>query len=164
MVVAARVLVADEPPVARGPLQPPEAVQLVALLDDQVSVELPPAAVAAGVAANVTVGGEFTVTEAVALADPPEPLQLSVNAVVAVSTAVALEPLIARAPLQPPEALQAVALVELQFRVEVLPLAIEAGDAASETVGAGSVSVVALAGADAAEVLAGEARSYAATV
>ena len=78
---------------------------------------------------------------------------------VAVSAAVALEPLMPRAPLQPPEAVQAVALVALQFSVDVLPLATEAGDADRETVGAGSVSVVALAAAEGTELLDGEARS-----
>ena len=79
--------------------------------------------------------------------------------VVAVSVAVAVEPLMPRAPLQPPDAVQLVALVALQFSVEVPPLATEAGDAESETVGTGSVSVVALAGADCDELLDGEARS-----
>ena len=72
------MLVAVEPPVARVPDQPPEAVQLVALLEDQVSVELPPAVIAAGLASRDTVGGELTATVVLALAEPPEPLQLSV--------------------------------------------------------------------------------------
>jgi hypothetical protein len=38
------------------PLQPPEAVQAVALVDDQVSTELAPAAIETGSAFNVSVG------------------------------------------------------------------------------------------------------------
>jgi hypothetical protein len=44
------------PVVASGPVQPPEAVQDVALLLDQDSLELPPAPIAAGLAVKVTVG------------------------------------------------------------------------------------------------------------
>ncbi len=46
-------------------------------------------------------------------------------------------PLVAFAPVQPPDAVQAVALVELHVRVDAAPLATEVGAAASVTVGAG---------------------------
>ena len=45
-----------EPEVERAPLQPPEAVQPVALLDDQFSVAAAPLATLLGVAVSVTVG------------------------------------------------------------------------------------------------------------
>ena len=69
-----------EPEIERAPLQPPEAVQPVALLDDQFSVAAAPLATLLGVAVRVTVGagvGGVTVTMADALALPPAPLQLS---------------------------------------------------------------------------------------
>jgi hypothetical protein len=61
--------------------------------------------------------------------------------VVAVSAAVVCEPLAARVPLQPPPAVHAVALVELQVSVEAAPLATEVGDAVSVAVGVGAVTV-----------------------
>ena len=65
------------PEVALAPDQPPEAVQEVALVEDQVSVEDPPLATDAGFAASDTVGtGGDTVTVADALALPPEPEQV----------------------------------------------------------------------------------------
>ena len=47
-------------------------------------------------------------------------------------------PLVAFAPLQPPEAVQLVASVEPQVSVDAAPLAIESGLALSATVGAGA--------------------------
>jgi hypothetical protein len=46
----------DEPFTAIAPDQAPEAVQDVALVDDHVSVELPPLETVLGFAVNVTVG------------------------------------------------------------------------------------------------------------
>ena len=65
------------PEVALSPNQAPEAVQELAFVEDQVSVEDPPFATDCGVAASDTVGaGGNTVTVAVALALPPEPVQV----------------------------------------------------------------------------------------
>ena len=65
------------PEVALAPDQPPEAVQEVALVEDQVSVEDPPLATDAGFAASDTVStGGDTVTVAEALPLPPEPEQV----------------------------------------------------------------------------------------
>ena len=52
------------PLVALTPLHPPDAVQLVALVELHVSVEVPPEIMLAGLAANDTVGagGPLTVT------------------------------------------------------------------------------------------------------
>ncbi len=53
------------PLVALLPDQPPDAVQEVAWVDDQESVELPPLAMVLGLALKLTVGaGEVTVTVA----------------------------------------------------------------------------------------------------
>ena len=53
----------------------------------------------------------------------------------AVSAAVLLVPLAASVPVQPPEAVQAVALVELQVREAVAPLATTVGFAVKVAVG-----------------------------
>lgn len=69
------------PEVALLPVHAPEARQEVAPVEDQVSVEDPPLATDAGLAASDTVGTgggggvPDTVTVADALALPPEPLQ-----------------------------------------------------------------------------------------
>ena len=54
----------------------------------------------------------------------------------AVRAPVDCEPLMGSLPAQPPDAVQAVALVELQLNVELLPAATVAGLALSATVGA----------------------------
>ena len=71
------------------PLQPPEAVHEVALVELHVSVEAPPLATEAGFAASVTVGVGITVTVAVAtLLVPPTPVQVNAKDVLAVSAPV----------------------------------------------------------------------------
>jgi hypothetical protein len=78
VVFAVRAPVDFEPLVARLPDQPPVALQLVALVEDQLSVELPPLAIVLGLALSVTVGvGEVTVTVADWLALPPVPVQVN---------------------------------------------------------------------------------------
>jgi hypothetical protein len=66
-----------EPLAALLPDQPPEAVQEVALVDDQLNVEAPPFATVLGLAVKLTVGAG-TVTETVAdcVALPPVPVQV----------------------------------------------------------------------------------------
>ena len=68
------------PLVASLPDQPPEALQLVAFVDDQLRVDDAPLLMLAGVAVRLTVGAAgadtLTVTDCVAL--PPVPLQVSV--------------------------------------------------------------------------------------
>jgi hypothetical protein len=60
------------------PDQAPEAVQEVALVDDQAKLELLPLATVLGLAAKFTVGaGEVTETVADCVALPPEPVQVS---------------------------------------------------------------------------------------
>jgi len=68
------------PLVASDPLQPPLAVQEVALVLDQVRVELLPDAIVTGLADKLTVGAGVAETVTVALAepDPPDPVQVSV--------------------------------------------------------------------------------------
>ena len=69
------------PEVPLVPDQAPEAVQLVALVEDHVSVELDPLWIELGLAEIETVGAgvaAVTVTAAEALVLPPDPVQLSV--------------------------------------------------------------------------------------
>jgi len=137
------------PLVALLPDQPPEAVQVVALVEDQVNVELPPLATLVGLALKETVGaGAVTETVADCDAEPPAPLHVRVNVVAVVSAGVVWVPLVPSAPLQPPDAVQEVALVETQVKVEVAPLATVLGLAVSVTAGAG-VATVTIADCDA---------------
>jgi hypothetical protein len=122
---------------ATAPDHPPEAVQVVALVEDQFNVELLPWDTLAGLAVKETVGGADTETVADCDAVPPAPLQLKVNFVVALSAAVACDPVVAWAPVQPPEALHEVAFVDDQVSVEVAPLFTVVGLAAKVTAGAG---------------------------
>jgi hypothetical protein len=122
---------------ATAPDHPPDAVQEVALVEDQFNVELPPWDTLAGFALKETVGGADTETVADCDAVPPAPLQLKVNFVVALSAAVACDPVVAWAPVQPPEALHEVAFVDDQVSVEVAPLFTVVGLAAKVTAGAG---------------------------
>jgi hypothetical protein len=67
-----------EPLAALAPDQAPEALQEVALVTDQVKVELLPLAIVLGLAAKITVGaGEVTDTVADWFALPPLPMQVS---------------------------------------------------------------------------------------
>ena len=57
LVVVARAEVVVEPLIGSEPLHPPEAVHDVALVEDQVSVDLAPLATVLGFAVRVTAGG-----------------------------------------------------------------------------------------------------------
>jgi hypothetical protein len=134
---------------ASVPVQPPEAVHAVALVELQVSADVPPLATVVGLAVSVAVGTGAIVTVAVAgWLEPPGPVQLSENVVAAVSCPVLWLPLVPSAPVQPPEAVHAVALVELQVSVDAPPLATVVGLAVSVAVGtlAAVTATVAVAG------------------
>jgi hypothetical protein len=129
-----------EPDVAFDPLQLPDAVHAVALLVDQVNVLLPPLLTDVGDADSETVGAgvaDVTVTDAVRCVAPPAPLQLSVYDAFAVNAPVLCEPDVAFDPLQPPDAVHDVALVDDQVSVLLPPLLTEVGEADNDTVGAG---------------------------
>ena len=79
-----------------------------------------------------------TVTVTDWLAEPPEPVQAIVYVAVVVRLDNTCDPDIALAPLQPPEAVQVVALVELQVSVEEFPDITDAGLAAKVMTGAGT--------------------------
>lgn len=79
MALALRLPVDWLPLTALLPVQPWEAVQEVAFVEDQVSVEAAPLVTVVGLAASETVGaGEVTDTVAVWVALPPVPVQTSV--------------------------------------------------------------------------------------
>ena len=83
-------------------------------------------------------GVPATVTVVDLLTLPPAPVQVRVKLPLAVSAPVDWLPDVALVPDQPFEAVQVVALVEDQVRVEDAPLATEVGFAASYRVGAGN--------------------------
>jgi hypothetical protein len=119
------------------PPQAPEAVHEVALVDDQVNVEVPPLAMLFGLAISDTLGGAAeTVTVADCVAEPPTPVHVSVNLVVAVRADVDIEPLVPWLPPQPPDAAQEVALVDDQVNVDATPLLTVLGLAEMMTAGA----------------------------
>ena len=70
----------SEPLVDFDPVQPPLAVQEVAFVEDQLSVEAPPVVTDVGLAASVSVGAGGGITVTVTLCDtvPPSPEQASV--------------------------------------------------------------------------------------
>jgi hypothetical protein len=129
-----------EPLIALAPDHAPEAVQLVALVDDQESAELAPLATICGFAPIVTVGGGgggATVTVADCSTLPPAPVQVSENVLVLVNAPVDCVPLVAFTPDQAPEAAQLSALIDDQVSVALAPLAMLSGFTPKETVGAG---------------------------
>jgi hypothetical protein len=129
VVVAPSGPVDSEPLPGLLPLQPPLAVQLVALADDQVRVELSPAWMDNGLAVRVSVGagGADTVTVTRLDALPPSPVQVSAKVVVAVSGPMDSDPLPGLLPLQPPLAVQTVAFLVDQDRVAALPTSTDVG-------------------------------------
>jgi hypothetical protein len=140
-VVALRAPVDCDPLIACAPLHPPDAVQAVALVEVQLKVDVPPLLTLVGLALKDTVGaGDETVTVADCDAEPPAPVQVRVNLVVAVSAGVVCVPAVTSEPLQPPEAVQAVALVDDQVSAEVAPLLTVAGFTVRVTAGAGVVT------------------------
>ena len=118
------------------PLHAPEAVQEVAWVEDQVKVEPLPLVTLVGFALMETLGGVAdTVTVADCDAEPPGPVHVSVYFEVVLRAEVDTEPLIGSVPLQPPEAVHDVALVEDQVSVDLAPLAIVLGFAVRVTAG-----------------------------
>ncbi|MGB7737711.1 MAG: hypothetical protein WBM03_01255 [Steroidobacteraceae bacterium] len=136
--MADKTPVVSEPLVAREPLQPPLAVHEVALEDAQVSAEVAPAEMLAGLADIDTDGGGGAATLTVTALEsvPPAPVHASSKVVVADKAPVVSEPFVAREPLQPPLAVHAVALADDHVNVEVAPATIPVRLAESVTTGA----------------------------
>jgi hypothetical protein len=76
---------------------------------------------------------------------PPGPAHVIEYTVVVVSGPVLWLPLLARVPLQPPDAMHESAFVELHVNVELPPTATVTGAAARDTVGTGITVTVAVA-------------------
>ena len=128
------------PLVAWEPLQPPEATQLVASVDDHVTVAVPFGATDVGLTFSVTVGAGVdccmvTVTDCAVL--PPAPVQVSVYITVAISGPTLSLPIVFLLPDQPPEAVQLVALLVVQLNVVLLFAVTVTGFALRLTVGGG---------------------------
>jgi hypothetical protein len=131
------------PAVPFEPDQPSLAVQSVALAEVHVKVDAVPIATLRGLAVRDNEGagtGELTVTDAVWLLVPPSPVHVRVKLLLAVRGALVSVPEVGRAPLHAPEALQLVALVELQVKFVTPPLSTTVGLALMLTVGAGVVT------------------------
>jgi hypothetical protein len=140
-VFAASAPVLRVPLLATEPDHPPDAVQAVALLEDQLKVELPPLDTLLGPALSDTLGGlADVVTVADCDAAPPGPVHVRVYFVVAVRLDVAFEPLVVMLPLQPPEAVQAVAFLDDQVSIAAAPLLRVLGFAERLTAGAAWVT------------------------
>ena len=123
------------PEVDLVPLQAPDAVQLVTLVLDHVSVDVPLSATADGLADNVTDGAAATVTLAEAEPDPPLPVQLRLYVAFAVNAPVDCEPEVAFEPDHAPLAVHDVAFALDHVSVDDPPELIDVGDAESVTVG-----------------------------
>ncbi len=131
------------PEVGFAPPQAPLAVQLVALVELHVRVTPLPESTVASDALNTMVGGGGrTLTATVCDAEPPAPLHASVKLALLTRLPVDVEPEVARAPDQPPDAVHEVAFTDDQVKVADVPFAIEAGDTLSETVGAGAIATL----------------------
>lgn len=139
VVFAVNVPVDCVPDVAFAPVQPFEAVQLVAFVEDQVSIELEPEVTEVGFAVSVTVGiGAVDDTSTVTAPYPVCPfvaVQVREKRVAAESAPVLPVPAVAFEPVHPPEATQVAALVEDQVIVEEPPAVTLVGFAETVTVG-----------------------------
>jgi hypothetical protein len=123
------------------PDQAPEAEQALALVADHVKVDARPEFTLLGFAVRDTTGaGLATVTVAVCVAEPLGPVQVSPYSVVFVSAPVDQVPLVATAPLHPPDAVHAPAWTAFQASVELPPLATVVGDAVRVIEGGGIAS------------------------
>ena len=118
----------------------PDATQLDASVELQVSVDACPEPTVVGLALNVTLGaatGWLTLTETVRATLPPVPAQVSVKSVGAPRALLDSLPLTGLLPVQPPEAVQVDASAALQTRFVGCPLATSDGVAVRLTNGVG---------------------------
>ena len=125
---------------ARLPFQLPLAMQASALLADQLRLVDSPRVITLSPALRETTGasGWVTCTVTLSLRLPPDPEQVRVKELVAVSVPEPALPLVARLPDQAPEAVQASASLLDQLSVVADPLATLEDAAERFTVGIGS--------------------------
>jgi len=132
-----------EPLIGLAPDHAPEAVQAVPWLEDQVRTTEPPLVTELGVAEMLTAGiCAVTVTVTVWRDVPEGPVQAISYSVVFVNAPVDQLPLVASAPLQPPDAVHSRALLLFQLSVALLPAAIVVAEAVRVTVGTAAVTVM----------------------
>lgn len=137
-----RAAVDSDPEAGFDPLHAPLAVQEVALVEVQVSIDVPFTATVVGLALNATVGatggGGFALTVTVAERPvvPPAPVQDRLNVAFALMTGDCSLPEVALLPAHAPEAVQEAAFCELHVSVERAPAATVVGLAVKVTVGA----------------------------
>ncbi len=132
------------PDVALIPVQDPEALQLVAFVVLHANWDALPDVTLVGDALNVTVGATVvTVTLAVCDTLPPLPAQASVKLELAVSAPVLWVPEVPFAPPQAPDAVQLVALVVVQDKLDAFPDCTLVGNAVSVNVGSVAFTVTA---------------------
>ncbi len=99
-------------------------MQLVALVELQVSVDMPPLARVVGDAVSVTEGAMAVTTISVDwVVVPLGPVQVSVYTVVVVKGSVVIEPLTGWLPVQPPDAVQVWVFAEVHCKVVEVPMA-----------------------------------------
>jgi hypothetical protein len=96
-----------------------------------------PLGTAPGFAVRVTVGEDVTATATatVAVAEPPDPVHVRVYVALEINVPVDCDPPVATLPDQAPDAVQDVALEEVQFNVELEPLVVPVGLAVRVIVG-----------------------------
>lgn len=110
------------PLVSTLPLQPPDAVQVVAFCVVHLSVVLSPLTKVVEPALIEIVGACWiTTTWASPEADPPGPLHVSAKVVLAMTLSITRVPVSACEPLHPPEASQLCAFVAFHCKVVALP-------------------------------------------
>jgi hypothetical protein len=143
--VLASAAVDSLPEAGFAPLQAPEAVHEVALVEDHDSIDVPLTVTDRGEALKFTVGrgggGGFalTVTVTERPTDPPAPVQVRLNVALALMTGDCSEPDAALLPAHAPPALQPVAFCAFQARVEREPACTDVGVALNDNVGAGRI-------------------------
>jgi hypothetical protein len=125
VVVPVNAVEVSVPDGGRLPVQPVDAVQPVASVLLHVSVVVPLGATLVGLATKVAVGagGALTVIITALVALPPDPEQVSVKVLEAVSAGVASAPDVPRLPVQAPDAAQDVAFMLLHLSCSVAPYA-----------------------------------------
>lgn len=110
------------------------------MVELQVRVDEEPEVIDVGLADSWTVGiagAAVTVTRADCVADPAVPVQVNVYVALLVRDPVLCEPDVAFVPDHAPEAVQEVAFVDVQLRVDEDPEVRELGFAVNWTVGSG---------------------------
>jgi hypothetical protein len=135
------VPVGQEPLTGMLPDQAPAATHAVALVEDQLSVELLPLVIELGLALKLTTGAAaFTDTVADCEALPPLPVQVSKYVALVVRAPVDRVPWVGWLPDHAPEAVQLVALVEVQLSVALPPLVTALGPTLKVRVGVGDLT------------------------